>query len=87
MESFEYQASNGSNTFYAQIQVQEIYKGRRIYKGIMMYGSGGRSRWGKSYRSAQWRVCPFSNLCLEDSTTDFTPGIKKVKEIIYESES
>lgn len=86
MESFEYQARNGNN-FYAQIEVQEIYKGRRIYKGLMMYGMGGRSRFGKSYRAAQWYVGMFKNLCLEDSSTDFNPGIKKVKEIIYETES
>lgn len=80
MKFFEYQARCG-NQFFARIEVQEIYNGKRVYKGIMMHGSGGRSRWNKSRIDARWIIEEFKGYMLEmDNSTDFTPGIKKVKE-------
>lgn len=80
MRDFEYQASCG-NHFFARIEVQEIYNGKRVYKGIVLHGTGGRSRWNKSRIAARWMIEEFKGYMLEmDNSTDFTPGTKKVKE-------
>lgn len=79
MKKFEYQARCG-NSFYSHIEVQEIHKGHRVYKGIELHGSGGRNRFGKSRIDAQWYIEPFENAMLEMSRgVFFTPGIKTVK--------